>query len=258
MEGAELGIFMISACVFTALLEYPGSPVLRLIPNAFVRNALIGLAMALTAVSIIYSAWGKQSGAHMNPAMTLTFFRLGKLEPWDAFFYVTAQFAGGVSGVAIASLLLGMAVAHPAVNYAVTRPGPLGVKVAFVAEVIISFVLLLMVLTASNSKKWARYTGLFGGALIATYITFEAPLSGMSMNPARTFGSAFLAKSFDALWVYFLAPPIGMLAAAEVYVRLRSIRAVHCAKYHHNNNKRCIFRCRFAELENPHTLAIAE
>src|SRR5229473_2263715 len=258
MEGAELGIFMISACVFTALLEYPGSPVLRLIPNAFVRNALIGLAMALTAVSIIYSAWGKQSGAHMNPAMTLTFFRLGKMEPWDAFFYVTAQFAGGVSGVAIASLFLGMLVAHPSVNYAVTRPGPLGVKAAFLAEVIISFVLLLVVLTASNSKKWARYTGLFGGALIATYITFEAPLSGMSMNPARTFGSAFIARSFDAVWVYFLAPPIGMLAAAEVYVRLRSIRAVHCAKYHHNNNKRCIFRCRFAELENQHALAIAE
>jgi len=258
MEGAELGIFMISACVFTALLEYPGSPVLRLIPNAFVRNALIGSAMALTAVSIIYSAWGKQSGAHMNPAMTLTFFRLGKLEPWDAFFYVAAQFVGGVSGVAIASLLFGMVIAHPAVNYAVTRPGPLGVKAAFLAEVIISFVLLLVVLTASNSKKWARYTGLFGGALIATYITFEAPLSGMSMNPARTFGSAFLAKSFDMLWLYFLAPPIGMLAAAEAYVRLRSIRAVHCAKYHHNNNKRCIFRCRFAELENAKALGTTE
>ena len=258
MEGAELGIFMISACVFTALLEYPGSPVFRLIPNAFARNALIGLAMALTAVSIIYSPWGKQSGAHMNPAMTLTFFRLGKLELWDAFFYVAAQFVGGISGVAISSLLLGMAVANPAVNYAVTRPGPLGVKAAFLAEVIISFVLLLVVLTASNSKKWARYTGLFGGALIATYITFEAPLSGMSMNPARTFGSAFIARSFDALWLYFVAPPIGMLAAAEVYVRLRSIRAVHCAKYHHNNDKRCIFRCRFAELENPHTLSIAE
>ena len=258
MEGAELGIFMISACVFTALMEHPASPVLRLIPDPFVRNALIGLAMAVTAISIIYSGWGKQSGAHMNPAMTLTFFRLGKLEPWDAFFYVTAQFVGGISGVAISSLLLGMVVAHPAVNYAVTRPGPLGVKAAFLAEVIISFVLLLVVLTASNSKKWARYTGLFGGALIATYITFEAPLSGMSMNPARTFGSAFIARSFDAVWLYFLAPPIGMLAAAEVYLRLRSIRAVHCAKYHHNNDKRCIFRCRFAELENPQTLGITE
>jgi aquaporin Z len=254
MEAAELGIFMISACVFTALLEYPASPALRLIPNSFVRNGLIGLAMALTAVSIIYSGWGKQSGAHMNPAMTLTFFRLGKMEPWDAFFYVVAQFFGGIFGVAVAALLLGMVVAHPSVNYAVTRPGPLGVRVAFAAEAIISFVLLLTVLTVSNSNKWARYTGLLGGALIASYITFEAPLSGMSMNPARTFGSALLARSFDSLWLYFVAPPIGMLAAAEVYVRLRSIRAVHCAKYHHNNDKRCIFRCRFAELQNPKVL----
>jgi aquaporin Z len=258
MEGAELGIFMISACVFTALLEYPASPTLRLIPGAFVRGALIGLAMALTAISIIYSGWGKQSGAHMNPAMTLTFFRLGKIEPWDAFFYVVAQFVGGVSGVAIASLLLGMVIAHPTVNYAITQPGPLGVKIAFVAEVFISFVLLLTVLTVSNNKKLARYTGLFAGVLIASYITFEAPLSGMSMNPARTFGSAFLARSFDALWLYFVAPPIGMLAAAEVYVRLRSIREVHCAKYHHHNDKRCIFRCRFAELEDRNILGITD
>jgi aquaporin Z len=187
----------------------------------------------------------------MNPAMTLTFFRLGKVEPWDAFFYVIAQFVGGVCGVAIASLLLGMVISHPAVNYAVTQPGPLGEKVAFVAEVLISFVLLLTVLAVSNSKKWTRYTGLFGGALIASYIAFEAPLSGMSMNPARTFGSAFVARSFDALWLYFVAPPVGMLLAAELYIRLRSLKAVHCAKYHHSNNKRCIFRCRFAELENP-------
>jgi aquaporin Z len=254
MESAELGIFMISACGLTALLEFPASPVLRLIPDAFVRNALLGVAMALTAVSIIYSGWGKQSGAHMNPAVTLTFFRLGKMEPWDAFFYVIAQFVGGASGVAIASLFLGMVAAHPSVNYVVTHPGPLGVKVAFVAEALISFGLLLTVLTVSNSKKWARYTGIFAGALIALYITFEAPLSGMSMNPARTFGSAFIARSFDALWLYFVAPPVGMLAAAEVYVRLRSIRAVHCAKYHHHNSKRCIFRCRFAELENENTL----
>jgi len=258
MESAELGLFMISACVFTALLQHPGSPLVRLLPSGFVRNALIGLAMALTAVAIIYSAWGKQSGAHMNPSITLTFFRLGKLDPWDALFYVIAQFFGGVSGVAVASLILGMAVGHPKVNYAVTQPGSWGVKGAFEAEVLISFLLLLTILSVSNHRTLARYTGLFGGILIASFITFEAPFSGMSMNPARTFGSAFIANSFDALWVYFVAPPLGMLAAAEVYVRLRSVRAVHCAKYHHNNNKRCIFRCRFAELANQETSGSTE
>ena len=106
-------------------------------------------------------------------------------------------------------------------NYAVTAPGPTGPGVAFAAEVLISFVLLTTILNVSNRKNLSRYTGLFAGALVATYITFEAPFSGMSMNPARTFGSAFNARAFDNLWIYFVAPPIGMLLAAEIYMRMR-------------------------------------
>ncbi len=250
MEAAELGTFMISACLFAALLGYPGSPLHRMIPSPLAQHAVGGLAMALTAIGIIYSGWGKQSGAHMNPAVTLTFLRLKKIAPWDAFFYTLSQFVGGIAGVGVASLFLGMVIADPTVFYAVTRPGVHGAGVAFVAEVLISFLLLLTVLTVSNNRKWTRYTGLFAGALIATYITFESPLSGMSMNPARTFGSAFAAHAFQSLWIYFVAPPIGMLLAAELYVRLRSQQAVFCAKYHHSNHKRCIFLCRFAELDS--------
>ena len=160
-----------------------------------------------------------------------------------------AEFTGGVLGVLIASLLIGMAIAHPTVHYAVTAPNA-GWKIAFLAEVIISFFLFLTVLIVSNSRNWGRYTGFFSGVLVATYITFESPLSGMSMNPARSFASAFPARAFDGLWIYFLAPPIGMLLAAELYVRLRSANAVYCAKYHHHNEKRCIFNCRFGELQS--------
>jgi aquaporin Z len=248
MEAAELGIFMISACVFTALIEYPGSPVHKFLPDPFLRRALTGIAMACTAVLLVFSSWGKQSGAHFNPAVTLTFFRLKKIQPWDALFYVLAQFIGGVLGVLIARLFIGMAIAHPTVHYAVTAPKA-GWKIAFVAEATISFFLFLTVLTVSNTKNLARYTGFFSGALVATYITFEAPLSGMSMNPARSFASALPAGAFEGLWIYFLAPPIGMLLAAELYVRLRSPSAVYCAKYHHHNEKRCIFNCRFGEME---------
>jgi aquaporin Z len=98
-----------------------------------------------------------------------------------------------------------------------------------------------VILRVSNTPRLARYTGLFAGALVATYITIENPLSGMSMNPARTFGSAVNARDWTALWIYFTAPPLGMLAAAEVYVRTRGWRAVFCAKLHHQNDKRCIF-----------------
>ncbi|MGH8672070.1 MAG: MIP/aquaporin family protein [Burkholderiales bacterium] len=241
MEAVGLALFMISACLFVALLEYPPSPVHQAIADPDARRLLIGIAMGATAVAIIYSPWGKQSGAHLNPAVTLAFFRLGKIKPRDTVFYVASQFAGGVAGVVLAGLLLGPVIADPSVNYVVTLPGEHGVAAAFLAEVVISFGLMMMVLIVSNTQRIARFTGLFAGLLVAAYIMLEAPLSGMSMNPARTFGSALPAYSWTALWVYFTAPPLGMLFAAELYARFKGKSAVKCCKLHHQNDKRCIF-----------------
>ena len=212
------------------------------------RRVIIGLLMGTTAVCLVRSPWGRRSGAHMNPALTLTFLRLGKVAPWDALFYVAAQFLGGVSGIAFAATLIGPALGSPEVNYVATQPGTSGSMVAFAAELGISFVLMLTVLTVSNTARLARFTPYFVGVLIATYITIEAPLSGMSMNPARTFGPALLGQIWHALWVYFTAPPLGMLLAAEVYVRVtrwRGAHAVWCAKLYHDHSSRCIFRCAY-------------
>jgi len=241
MEATELAIFMISACVVVTVLEHPASPVRGVLPDPFLRRILIGLAMGLTAIGIIHSPWGKQSGAHLNPSVTLTFFRLGKVKPWDALFYIVGQFAGGIAGVLVASVALGPALAHPLVNYATTVPGPQGIGVAFLAELVISFGLMYVVLIVSNTNRMARFTGLFAGMLVAIYIALEAPLSGMSMNPARTFGSALPAQTWTALWVYFTAPPLGMLLAADVYLRLHEAQKIFCAKLHHQDPKRCIF-----------------
>jgi aquaporin Z len=249
LEGLELGLFMISACVFVVLLEYPGSPVHQGLPDPTSRRVLTGIAMGLTAIIIIYSPFGQRSGAHFNPSVTLTFLRLGKVAPWDALFYVLAQFVGGVTGVFVAAALLGNLLAAPSVQYAVTVPGMSGVVMAFLAEIVISFIQMSMVLRVSNTRNLARYTGLFAGMMVATYISVEAPYSGMSMNPARTFASAFPAQIWTALWLYFTAPPLGMLLAAEAYVRQQGIHRVFCAKLHHHNAKRCIFRCRFGELD---------
>jgi len=239
MEAAELGVFMVSACAFTVLLEHPTSPVHQAIPNGALRRILIGAAMGLTAVAIIYSPWGKRSGAHFNPSVTLTFLRLGKVKSVDATFYIVAQFVGGVAGVMLASMILGGLVSHPSVNYATTVPGMSGIVVAFIGEVVISFIQMSMVLRVSNTEKIARFTGIFAGILVATYISIEAPLSGMSMNPARTLGSSLPAHLWTALWIYFTAPPLGMLIAAEVYKRSKA--RVACAKLHHQNSYRCIF-----------------
>ncbi len=248
MEAAGLGLFMISAGVFGTLLEYPGSPVHQAIADPLLRRVLMGIAMGLTAIGIIYSPWGKQSGAHLNPAVTLTFFRLGKVEPGDAFFYVTAQFAGGIAGVLLVALALGHSFADPPVTYVTTLPGSGGPAIAFLAELVISFVLMLVVLVTTNIGARGRYTGLFAGGLVATYITLVAPLSGMSMNPARTFGSALPAQLWTSLWIYFTAPLLGMLLASEVYLRVRGTHQVFCAKLHHDNDKRCIFRCGYGNV----------
>ncbi len=239
IEAWALGTFMISACLFTALLEHPSLPLRHLIPNAMARRAGIGLAMGLTAVGLIYSPWGKRSGAHMNPSVTLAFWRLGKVQPADALYYMIFQFIGGYLGVAISAVLMGSLIAHPSVAYAVTVPGMGGAVEAWWAEFIISFLLMGVVLVVSNNPKLMMWTGLCAGTLVALYILFEAPLSGMSMNPARTLGSAVPAHIFDHLWIYFTAPPFGMLAAAEVY-RSSPEKAL-CAKLIHSPRYRCIF-----------------
>ena len=241
IEAGLLGTFMISACVFGALYEFPQSPVHQAIHSQLLRRLLMGLSMGLTAIALTYSPWGMQSGAHYNPSVTLTFFRLGKTPAWDAFFYVLFQFAGGVLGVMLVAFVLGKMVADPAVHYVVTVPGPEGPLVALAAEFVIAFGLMTVVLNSMNHHKLHKYTGLFAGLLVATYITIEAPFSGMSMNPARTVGSAYSADLWSAIWVYFTAPPLGMLAAAEIYLWHAGHAKVKCCKLHHENSKRCIF-----------------
>ncbi|OLP15767.1 hypothetical protein BST81_24410 [Leptolyngbya sp. 'hensonii'] len=245
MEAALLGLFMISAGVFTIFLEYPDSPVHQAIANGDVRRFLIGIAMGVTAIALIYSPWGQQSGAHMNPAVTLTFYRLGKIKAWDAWFYLLFQCLGGLTGVYLVALGFGQVFTQPPVSYVVTVPGPAGWMAALLGELLIAFLMMSTVLVISNHKKLHRFTGLFAGCLVMLYVTFEAPFSGFGMNPARSLASALPANVWTAFWLYVIVPPIGMFLAAGLYSYWFGDRAVKCAKLHHNNQKRCIFRCNY-------------
>ncbi len=238
IEAFCLGVFMVSAGLVTTAFEYPGSLVHRAIADANVRRALIGVAMGLTAVMLIYSPWGKRSGAHMNPAVTLSFLRLGRIKSWDAAAYIIMQFIGGTAGVMLVRALAGAAFTAPPVNWVVTSPGRYGEYAAFGAEALISAALMWMVLNSAASACYARYTGLFAGLLVAAYITFEAPLSGMSMNPARSFASAAPSMLWGSFWIYLSAPLLGMFVAAECFRRSRG--AVPCAKLMHTPRERCI------------------
>lgn len=241
MEAGEMSLYLFFTCSFATLFQHPASPVGHFVVNGVARRALMGLAVGATVSGIIMSPWGKRSGGHFNPAMTFTFYRLGKVSGWDTLLYGVAQFAGAISGVAIAAFLLKGAPGDPAVRYAVTAPGVYGSGVAFAAELVISSLLMITVLLVTHHERLAPYTPYFVGSLYAVNIMFETPLSGMSMNPARTFGPAAYGGYWHALWIYFFAPTLGMLAAAEVFLWVRRGTRPYCAKLHHANNKRCIF-----------------
>jgi aquaporin Z len=241
MEAAALGIFMVSAGAVTTLVDSPALPFLSLLPSPAIRRALVGVAMGGTAMGLIYSPWGRRSGAHMNPAITVAFLRLGRIPPWDALYYVVFQVLGGLGGVLLTAAVLGGAFTRPPVHFVVTVPGPAGIPDAAIGEGVISVLMMGVILWASNRPGVAKYTGLLAGILISLFVTFESPYSGFGMNPARTFSSALPSGTWTAFWLYVAVPTLGMLLAAEGYRKITGPASVRCCKLHHRSDHPCIF-----------------
>lgn len=241
IEAWALGMFMASAAFFTILLEHPRFGAPGIITTPMTRRFLNGVAMGLTALAIIYSPWGKRSGAHMNPAVTLTFLTLDKIGRMDAIWYIIAQFAGGVLMIAIFKVFFHSYISDPAINYVTTLPSMGRVSLALGLEMLLSFALFLTVLISSNNKRWAPYTGFLVAGWLILFITFEAPYSGMSINPARTVASAFPANLWTGWWLYFIGPIAGMMLAGLVYRQL----------YRWQHGGSCVtMRCHMSGVEN--------
>lgn len=240
IEGWGLGMFMISAGVVATVLNSPRIIAHGPLSQPFVRGSAAGIAMGLTLLLLVYSPWGMRSGAQLNPALTVAFVRVGRMHRWDAVFFILAQTLGGLLGVLLVAGILGMAFTAPPVRYAATLPGNGGPWIAFAAEFVISAVLMGVILVFSNTPRLARFTGIAAACMVALYITFEAPLSGMSMNPARSLASALPAAHWDSFWVYLCAPVLGMLTAAQVYLLVPNAPRCGCAKLMHSQTMHCI------------------
>ncbi len=228
MEAAGLAGFVIIASLVTTLLEHPGSPMHQaMMDSPLLRRVPLGVVMGTYIALLTYSPIGKRSGAHINPAVTVAFFRLGKIKGWDALFYILAQFAGAIAAAQLMKAILGKLYAHPSIHYVSTIPGPneQGSEIAFLAEFVISFILMIVVLVAVSSERWEKLTGLIVGLLIAIYLVVETPYSGMSLNPARSFGSAVAGNHWMDLWIYFVSPVLAMLLAAESFRWLKAVWA---------------------------------
>ena len=217
IEAAGHAVFMVVAGISVVLLNTPSA--IRVVASPDLQRTLIGVAMGLTAIAIIYSPWGRRSGAHLNPAVTLAFLRLGKVAPADAAFYVLAQFSGGIAGTMLLTALVGERFTLPPIAAVATVPGSWGEAAAFGAEVAIAFVLMTTVLSANASARLMRWTGVCAGALVTLYIVVEAPVSGISFNPARSVASAVPSGIWHGIWIYLTAPLLGMLLAAELHLR---------------------------------------
>lgn len=234
----------VAGAVAVGLAHVPPPLAVAFGAHPVLRRVISGTLIGLTAMAIVYSRWGARSGAHCNPALTITFAWLGKVAPHDTLGYVIAQFAGGALGLSLIAAFAGSALTGPPVNGIVTHPGPHGPLAAFATEAVLAFVLMSVVLTISNAPPpYSRFTGVAAAICIATFVTIAAPLSGVSLNPARTTASALVAHRWEFVWIYYAAPLAGMLLAAALFVRVRGAGAVRCARLNHTGPFVCIFRC---------------
>jgi aquaporin Z len=247
IETAGVAVLVLWVSLLAVALDHPASPLLALVPDPAARIVVRALALGAFTVGFVYSAAGRHSGAHLNPAITLAFYVLGRIERRDVVGYVTAQVAGGLAGAALAVAIGEAWLAAPAVHYAAPVPAA-GIAPAFAIEAAAAFVAMTVVLAVMNHPRFARYTGLAAGAVLALFVILAAPVSGASFNPARGLATAVPAALWTHLWIYLAAPPLGALLAALVR-RLRfGADASYCAKLDHPTAGPCHFRCRFGEL----------
>ena len=223
-----------------ALMWAPGSPVPP-ISNPTLRRLVTGILFAGGATLVVYSPLGQRSGGHINPAVTLAFWRMGQVSTRDALAYILAQFLGALAGAFAAGLALRELT--PAVQYAVTVPGDgYSTVFALVAETIITFLLVFTIFVCVNKPAVAPRTGIIAGTLVALLVMIEAPVSGTSLNPARTLGPAVMVPMYRDIWIYFVGPCLGALIAVAAYTQQWGGGTV-CAKLYHTEKYRCPFDC---------------
>jgi len=222
-----------------ATLDFAGvSPVARHIPSAALRRLITGSIFATAGALVVYSRLGRRSGGHFNPAVTLAFHRLGKITTRDAVAYVAAQSLGAMLGAFVVWLVWGAWARS--VHVGATVPGPHGRTVAFVAEFIMAFLLLTLILQFVAHMHIARWTPVVAGVLAATLVVLVAPISGTSINPARSLGPAVWGHELGVFWIYLLAPPLGAVLATVLY-RALGRRTTPCAKLFHTDEYVCHF-----------------
>ncbi len=238
--GTAFNLFVgLSAVVFDF---GKGLPMEALIPDKSIRLLITGLLFAGSASLFTISPLGKLSGAHLNPSVSLAFWAQGKMHQHDIIGYIIAQFLGAILAAMGVVVVWGSYAAS--VKNAMTLPGndyPLWY--VFLAEVSITFVLVLSIFMFLSSHRLMRWTPLMTWFLVATMVWLESPISGTSLSPARSIGPALFTWYWKDQWLYCIAPPMGaMLAVVAFRLIAMGEREILTGKLFHVPNYRCIFK----------------
>lgn len=228
----------LSAVVFNMAPGLPGS---RLIPDASLRLWVTGLIFAGSGSLFTISPWGRLSGAHLNPSVTLAFWASGKVRAHDVLGYLVAQFLGGALAALLLVLLWGGHAAD--VGNGMTHPGTgWTAGEAFAAEFLMTFSYILAILHFVSRPRLMCWTPLLNWVVVSGLVWLAAPISGTSLNPARSFGPALVSGRWGDQWIYALAPPLGALLAAVAFPFLVKERKVLTGKLSHSARYRSIFK----------------
>ncbi len=209
-----------------------GSPVAALLPDAGLRRLITGFLFGATGAAIAYSRVGKVSGAHINPVVTLAFCIKGKLSCRNTLGYILAQFAGAIIG-SVPLLLWGQE--GRSIAFGGTTPGAgYTAWAALFGEIITTIGLIVGLFTFLGHRKLREYTPLLFPFLYAIMVYLEAPVSGTSTNPARSFGPSVISGVWTGWWIYFGGPLIGMFIGLGIH-RFSWLREfeVEIAKIYH-------------------------
>ncbi|MBW4444930.1 MAG: aquaporin [Plectolyngbya sp. WJT66-NPBG17] len=240
LVGTAFNIFIgLSAVVFDF---GQGLPMEHLIPNRSIRLLITGLIYSGSGALFAISPLGKLSGAHINPSVTLAFWVHEKMQRQDAVGYIVAQFLGSTLGAILLVLVWGKYAAS--VTNGMTLPGAgYALWFVFLAEVFMTSLLVLSIFLFVSNHRLMRWTPLMTWLLVAAMVWLGAPISGTSLNSARSIGPALVTGLWRDQWLYCTAPPLGALLAVAIFRQLSmGKRDVLSGKLFHVPYYRSIFK----------------
>lgn len=217
--GAELlgTAFLLFAGVSAVVFDFgTGSPLAQILPDKSARLLITGLLFAGSGSLVAISPLGRLSGAHINPSVSLAFWVHGKMHRFDLGGYILGQFLGAIIGTLLVALVWGERAAS-VLNGATVPGAGYPLWVVFLAEVCLTFLLVLSIFLFVSNHRLMRWTPLMVWILVGVMVWLEAPISGTSLNPARSFGPALVSWFWRNHWLYWIAPPLGAMLAVGAF-----------------------------------------